>query len=295
MLQSTQQYFEKAAAKVAKFDLFTVVGFLTALVLLFNAHGSLFATITVVALLAMVGVPKLRRHPIFWLVMVFIWIPRLVLDWRENEDHVFFGIYWCMAIGLALLGEQPSHVLRFNARLMIGLSFTIATVWKLISPQFYEGELFHYKLLQDRRFRAVVTQTLGGMTAQQDQQNAVAIQALKSGISDTAQLSYPKSVSVVAFVMTYWTIAIEAALGLLFLLKASVWLNRVRNGILILFAITTYTIVPVLGFGLLFMTMGFANCEEREGRTKLCYLLTTGFLLFTFTARITWIQLGLSL
>ena len=286
------KFFNRLTNFVAGADPFSIIGLLTCLVLLFNSHGQWFALLAVVALAALSLRPSLRRNPIFWLLLVLIWIPRLVIDWRNNEDHIFFGIYWCMALSLAFWGDKPAEAIRFNARCLIGLSFLIATIWKLISPQFYEGELFHYKLLQDHRFRAMVTTTIGGLDIAADAQNAQAIKDLKSGASyyDEVSLKYPVQVSWIAYVMTYWTILIEGALGLLFLLGTSKLLNLVRNGLLMIFAITTYAIVPVLGFGVLFMTMGFANCEPNENRTKLCYLLTTGFILCSFAVRIFVIQ-----
>lgn len=292
MLQAGIKFIAKAEKWVAEFDVFSIIGFMTCLVLLFNSHGKFFALLSIGALATLVFAPSLRRSPVFWIVMVLIWIPRLVIDWRDNEDHVFFGIYWCMAIGLALMGKDAEIAIRFNARWLIGLSFLIATIWKVISPQYYEGELFHYKLLQDSRFRMMVTTKVAGLDASDDQANAKAIIDLRNGSTTDgiAQLTYPKPVSYIAFFMTYWTILIEGSLGILFLLRSTRILSMIRNSLLMIFAITTYAVVPVLGFGILFMTMGIANCEPHEKRTKFCYLATSALILVLFASRIAIIQ-----
>ena len=72
--------------------------------------------------------------------------------------------------------------------------------------------------------------------------------------------------------MAVWTIVIEGAIAVLFLAPARWIKSQLRNGSLLVFTITTYLVVPVVGFGLLFATMGIAQTHARESRTRAAYL-----------------------
>ena len=167
-------------------------------------------------------------------------------------------------------------MLKANARLLIGIAFGFAVFWKVISPEFYDGSVMEYKLLYDFRFRNAVAKPICGMTEAEKQHNLNALKAILSTGSDetNVQLEYPDSISTMATFLTWWTIAIEFALAVAFLLPIRWSISVLRNGLLILFAISTYLIVPVLGFGNLFMVMGIAQCERNEWRTKIAYTLS---------------------
>jgi hypothetical protein len=104
----------------------------------------------------------LARHGGFWLAVAAVRaVGQLPTGWHVIDNHQYLLTYWCLALGVALLLRDPRSVLRVNARLLIGLAFAFATLWKLISPDFTDGSFFTYTLLVDARFDAV-TQTLGG-------------------------------------------------------------------------------------------------------------------------------------
>jgi hypothetical protein len=83
--------------------------------------------------------------------------------------------------------------------------------------------------------------------------------------------------------LTWWTVLIEGALGLLFLVPVSRagnyarWISLTRNTLLILFAVTTYSVAPVRGFGWMLMLLGLAQCidtgiDSRDRRFRWGYL-----------------------
>ena len=59
------------------------------------------------------------------------------------------------------------------------------------------------------------------------------------------ELGGSERVALLACFLTWWTVLIEGLLGLLFLLPVSKKINTVRNVLLILFAVTTYSVAPV--------------------------------------------------
>jgi hypothetical protein len=72
--------------------------------------------------------------------------------------------------------------------------------------------------------------------------------------------------------LTWWTVLIEGMLGTLFLLPASKKTSWLRNATLILFAITTYSVAPVRGFGWMLMLLGLAQTEPEERTFRWGYL-----------------------
>ena len=78
-----------------------------------------------------------------------------------------------------------------------------------------------------------------------------------------------------SLVLSYWTILIEGLVAASFLLKMSRWLYQKRDWILIGFVITTYAVIPVLGFGALLMVMGLIQAKSNFiARTYLGLLIT---------------------
>lgn len=273
--------YEQASAWIARFSVLDLVAVLSATVLLRNSHGGVYSALSVIVLIASILSHKCRRSPAFWLAIALLWSPRLIVDWYHNEDHVYFGVYWVTAFALALWGPHQEDVLERSARLLIGLAFGIAVMWKLFVPQFADGSLLHYKLLFDYRFRGMVTEPLGGLTPQQNKWNHTAGDQLNRGDLDPPQatLQFPNRVTWFAVFLTVWTVAIEALLAVLFLLPKSRWTNRWRDPTLILFLISTYLVAPVMGFASLFTTMGIAQAPRQSGAIRLAY----GIALCTLT------------
>jgi hypothetical protein len=67
-------------------------------------------------------------------------------------------------------------------------------------------------------------------------------------------------------------VLIEGLIGGLFLLPSNRWTNRARNLVLILFAVTTYSVAPVRGFGWMLMLLGLAQCPRDDWRYRWGFL-----------------------
>ena len=88
---------------------------------------------------------------------------------------------------MVMLGRHQEYVLKRSARLMIGICFALGFIWKIVSPEFFDGSLFHFKLLYDYRFAEMVTEPVGGLTAAMSNSNLDAYHALR----ETDAMSVP--------------------------------------------------------------------------------------------------------
>src|SRR5205814_2092934 len=141
-------------------------------------------------------------------------------DWLRLDNHKYLMGYWSLAFCFACLSERPMKTLAFNARVMIGLCFVLAVVWKLSTPDFVDGTFFQFTLLNDRRL-AGVARAVGRVTAEVQQTNRAAYRALLAfdSRSTFAQLGSTPQVAALAAVMTAWTIGLEALIGVGFLVR----------------------------------------------------------------------------
>jgi hypothetical protein len=99
-------------------------------------------------------VPTLARRSSFWGVLTFAFTLRTLTDWWFQDNHLFVFTYWCLTLALALRLAQPLPALATSARLLVGLSFALATLWKaFLSPDYMDGTYFHHTVLTDPRFR----------------------------------------------------------------------------------------------------------------------------------------------
>ncbi len=286
--QIASQYDELAQV-LARIPLLDLVAFLTVYTLFRISHAPLDLGLSILAGCLVLARP-LRHSPWFWFGIVLAWLPRMLAEWHRYEDHCFLTIYWCAALGLAQLGSWPRTAVRYSARLLIGLSLGMALAWKIVSPQFADGSLFQFKLLFDYRFAEVVTEPIGGLTTTASESNLDAYRQLRSidQTVDSVDISWPAGMHWLAALMTAWTVLIEGLLAAAFLLPGSRLASRWRDGLLILFMLSTYLVVPVMGFACLFVTLGIAQCRtgtRRGARMRTAYLLTNLFLFAWYSLR----------
>jgi hypothetical protein len=260
-------------------DSFDLVALLTAFCLLFvSADMRVFAGVT---LFAVTFFPTMRRSPWFWLFLAVSWWPQLVLRWERHEDHCYLINYWCIAMGLSLMGRESYATLKQNARLLIGLTFAFGCFWKITSPDFVDGSVTLYNLLFDPRFSSGITSMLGLVADQagNDQTAAALYQQLDTGTAYSTEIACSPLLGWLSTSMTGWTIAIEAVVAACFLLPQFSISKKIKDIALMAFTATTYFFVPVVGFGCLFCAMGAAQCEPRQRQMRATYFLLAIFVI----------------
>jgi hypothetical protein len=93
------------------------------------------------------------RHPGLWLLLAFLTGGRLIADWPLADNHTYLLSYWCLAVCISLRMREVPAALALNGRLLIGLAFACATLWKAaLSPDYLDGTFFRVALQVDERF-----------------------------------------------------------------------------------------------------------------------------------------------
>jgi hypothetical protein len=226
--------------------------------------------------------PGLLRRPGLWMALTILTGLRIVLDWSLADNHAYLLCYWCLAVSIALCSRDPSACLALNGRLLIGLAFVFATLWKVgLSPDYLDGRFFRITLLTDPRF-AGFTQLVGGLLPEQFEELRVFVRQHVDGqlFAPSVLPAEPLRFLQLARFMTWWTVAIEGAVALTFLWPGGRMVSGLRNGVIVTFCVTTYAVATVAGFGWLLLALGSAQCEPERRKTQLSYLLVFALILF---------------
>jgi len=249
----------------------TAVMLATAYVMLWNTgHAMAMLPVAMVFIVACSPPFTLRQRSWFWLAGAAVWVPAVIIAWDRMEDHVYLGVYWMIALAIGLRDPEFWPSTRFMARVLVGLTFAVAVVWKLASADFVGGDTFEWLLVGDDRFHAV-TRLLAGTS---DGQLDAATEALRTAAGDAVGQRVPyqlgQRTGVVVGAMTAWTLVVETATAVAFLAPDRNRLARLRPAALMAFGWSTYLLVPVAGFSILFMTMG-AVVAHPNRRVQLIY------------------------
>ena len=129
----------------------------------------------------------------------------------------------------ALQFTDPARQLARTSRLLLGLVFAFAVLWKaVLSPDYRDGRFFAVTLLTDDRFSEIV-QLAGGLTDAQLRENREYLTPLPGGaeLLEPPVLHTPRRFRWLVAVATWGTLAIEA-------LAAVLWLAPLtRRGLLV--------------------------------------------------------------
>jgi len=225
--------------------------------------------------------PWLLRRPSLWGGLALLTLVRFVADWPLADNHAYLLCYWCVAVALSLFADDTHACLSFNGRLLIGLVFGFAILWKLaLSADFLDGTFFRVHLMLDPRLEDWTALVTGWSAEGIDTYRA----ALR-GHFDAPLAAIPPGTALpirferVADAATWWTASIEAAVCASFCWWRPGRIAGARHALLLVFCATTYIVAPVDGFGYLLVAMGFAQCEPDRGFTRGCYLAVFALIL----------------
>lgn len=228
--------------------------------------------------------PGIARRPWVWWAMAGLMGCALWANWMLVDNHVFLATYWLVAVACARSAPGPSRApaLARAAAALIGLTMLFATVHKLRTPEYLSGDFFHLTFLTEPRFAPlgwVLGEDLGQIAVANDERLAAlegdptqgAVALLTSG-SKLGELARAMSIVVVAF---------ELLLAVLWLLPSdSPLARRWRHASLLAFALSTYLIAPVPGFGGILVIVGLADTRPGEGKLRAAYLVVLLHVLF---------------
>jgi hypothetical protein len=265
---------EKAAAQMGRLELSLL---LTLLLLVFYPPRYLYISLplSVIALVAIL-MPPLRHSRLLWLLAALLVGASAVGNWQATDNHKYLLAYWCLAIACSLCTRDPGPSLARIARWLVAAVFSIAVLQKLLSRDYLNSDFFYFALLFDERF-AGLAKYVGGVSEFSSELNESARRALvnyDSVLTAVKLSSESGSLPVVATFVTWWTVLLEAAIGVAYLAPQGAWLARWRHPMLLLFVFSTYLFAPVIGFGWLMIIIGVAQLDSAATRMRLAYLLS---------------------
>lgn len=262
---------------------------LTALMLLLHPIGDWYLrpVILTIAFIVLL-IPNQLRNPILWGALAALVTLRLVVAWPAADNHAYLLAYWCLAVFISVGTEDTDATLELNARLMIGLVFALATVWKLLSPDYASGVFFRVAMVTDPRFEGF-SLLVGGLSVQELFDLRAFLQTHNDGgaISQLINPGEPARHIWIAKLSAWWNIAIDAAIAIAFLSPTARGWSRIRDSLLVLFCLTTYAVATVEGFAWLLIAMAVARCRPGS-RAVPIYVVT--FLIVLFYREIPWAE-----
>jgi len=266
---------------------------LTAIALLLRPMGPWFVSPVILSAGVLVLIfPRALRNRTIWRALALLVAIRIADDWPLADNHIYLLCYWLLAVALALQTTDPPGGVAVSSRLLIGLAFAFAVLWKVaLSPDFADGRFFRVTLLTDPRFGAA-SQLFGGLSKPELDANRDAVAPLPHGaeLADPPQVTEPRRLRAFAMLSTWGIVALEAAVAAMMLAPArrtGGW----RHVLLLAFCGITYAFAPVAGFGWLLLVMGLAQVEERQVWIARLYVVT--FLVVLFYDQLPWTELAL--
>lgn len=237
-----------------------------------GSFAYLLGKIYLVSLMTALLLPKVAGAPSFWFFLTLVHFSWIYLAYAVADNHRYLEGYWCLSMALALMAGDPegARYLALDARLLIGLCFLLAVLWKVWSRNYREGGFFVDRLFFERRFLPIASGA-AGLTPDIQIKHMEARRKLVGGETTTAQAPVPKRLRCVAWTMAWWTVAIESLVAILFLLPLP-HLDLWRTVALGVFVITTYLLVPVPSFGQILLLMALVAVEDVELRIFLLAL-----------------------
>lgn len=224
--------------------------------------------------LAMLCSPSVNRSKSAWLALSALLLMNNLWHWFLLVNHEYLLTYWVLTCTVAIYAAAPGKVLAWNAKLLVGLCFAFATVWKFLGGEYLDGSFLHLTFLLDERLAAGAF-LIGGLDEPILQQNRTLFDTIQStgNINPQALQSSPR-MALMSLILSYWTIFIEAITALAFLLPRPRQLAQLRYVLLLVFIFTTYLAIPVFAFGALLLIMGLASCMETRSQWSPIYLGT---------------------
>lgn len=232
--------------------------------------------------------PRAARSRLLWLVLFVFTAWPLFWNWPFSDNHDYLRALWCLAVLTSLACPEPRRALAWNGRMLIGVTFAFAVLWKaVLSPDFRSGTFFRVTLLTDGRFRNLAV-LAGGMSypALDAYDRAVDAFENKGRPWNGRALKEPRALGRLALAATIFTLLVEGGIALCFLWPGPRGPSRWRNAALLLFLVTTYAFATVRGFGFLLAALGAAQCRREESGARFAYV--GAFFLVEFYANVPW-------
>jgi hypothetical protein len=236
-----------------------------------------------IALLCAAGLllASVRASALFWAALLALAAWRVASAWPLGDNHGYLLCYWLLAACIAMRARDGDAVLAWNGRVLVGLVFAFATLWKVaLSPDYLDGRFFALTLVDDARLEAF-TRLVAGVDADTLDALRALVREHQDGLRPPQpdDPALPARLRAVALALTWSLVALEAAVAASFLVPVSWRLARARDALLLAFCAGVYALAPVEGFGWLLLAMGVAQCEPHRVWTRRGYAAVFAWVL----------------
>lgn len=150
-----------------------------------------------------------------------------------SANHFYLIAYWSLACALALgtHNQNKDTILRQNARMLLGLSFCFAALWKIMAGEYINGSFFHYSFLTrfiDSDSVPLITWILSPVELAENIRLKQVLQHLPVNNGSVA-LTTSNSIRYFSHLLSLWTLLIEAVIGVAFLFNQPKFIARKRD------------------------------------------------------------------
>ncbi len=258
--------FQNFLKKFGNIDFYNLALRLTLLDLILRPIGSweIRVPVLITSILGLV-IPGLLKSPVIWFLLTGFTLSRVIFDWPLSDNHAYLLFIWCFAIFLSAL-KKDKILLTKNARLMIGLVFVFAFIWKaFLSPDFLDKRFFSVNMIEDPRFSEFTQVTCNISKDDLDYFRDYVKQHVDGNLVFAEVINFNlKCIYKIAGFLTYYTIFLELLVALFFLIPKKISISKYRDYFLILFCISIYSVATVEGFGWLLIAMGISQSDNKK-------------------------------
>ncbi len=234
--------------------------------LLLLLHGAqtwdLDVSLSVLCGIAIVCSP-LSQSPVMWFVISGALTWSNALHWDTIDNHKYLITYWCYVCALVCTADHSAQVMRTNARVLIGLAFGFAVLWKLVAGEYLDGSFLYFEFLTEKRLGAA-SHLISGLSYDDLERNQLLLSQLSATLLPemSIRLAGSEGLRKLCLGMSYWTLLIEGVVAFTFLVPRTPLLGRYRDVFLMVFVATTYFLLPVAGFAFVLTLLGLMQCER---------------------------------
>ncbi len=243
---------------------FGVVFFTGLASFLMSSHWTPMALPGAIVIVLAIVRPQLVVRPVVWWVMAALWFAAEILVQDRMEDHVYLFAVWLVALAICLHADDDTFIERaaWQARVLIGVTFTVAVAWKLYFNQYVTGMTLWGFIVLDRRFEPLAAAI--GVPDTAIEQGRAGLMALLAGSDGTVSVEAPSDVLWRITAVSILTLVMEATIALSHLLPDTSKLAALRLPSILLFGVVTYAVVPVFPFAALLATLAIVVARWRR-------------------------------
>jgi hypothetical protein len=243
---------------------FGIVFLSAVLSLLVSLHWAPMAAPSLAVLILCVARPDLAVRPVTWWVLAACWVVALVVAPEHMEDHVPLFTVWLVALALSLRRSDEDDFLAaagLQARLLIGVTFTAAVLWKLWFGTYLSGVTLWMFMVADDRFGPLAA--VVGLSPEQVASARTDLSGVLDGTVSSVTLEASGWTEWAIVLVAIMTLLIEAIIALSHLAPDTTRVARLRLPSIVLFGLVTYGTVPVVPFAVLLALLAMTIARWR--------------------------------